>query len=63
MGEAVFDLARRARFTGLSGNFSLGHEILDGAVAQAGEDAGARAWIAIERGRLFNSAGEPARAG
>ncbi len=62
MGEAVFDLARRARFAGLSGNFSLGHEILDGAVAQADEDAGARAWIAIERGRLFNSAGEPARA-
>ncbi len=62
MGEAVFDLARRARFAGLSGNFALGHEILDGAVAEAGAEEGARAWIAIERGRLFNSAGEASRA-
>jgi tetratricopeptide (TPR) repeat protein len=62
VGETVFDLTRRARFAGLSGNFSLGHEILDGAAKQAGEDAWARASVAIERGRLFNSAGLPAEA-
>jgi len=62
MGETVFDLAQRARSAGLSGNFSLGHEILDGAAAQAGEDAWARARVAIERGRLFNSAGVPGEA-
>lgn len=62
MGETVFDLAQRARFAGLSGSFSLGHEILDTAAKQAGEDAWARARVAIERGRLFNSAGLPGEA-
>lgn len=58
--ESVVNLARRARVAGLSGNFQLGHQTLDeaaGLLSHGGEKAGA--WIAIERGRLHNTAGDP----
>lgn len=53
----VRDLARRARMAGLSGNFLQGHEILDQAQALVSDDPVGQASIAIERGRLHNSAG------
>jgi tetratricopeptide (TPR) repeat protein len=60
--EKVAGLAREARGHGLSGDFAAGHALLDEAAANAGEDADALAVIAIERGRLFHSAGSAAEA-
>ncbi len=57
VAEKVVELARQARGLGLSGDFAAGHVLLDEAAGIAGEDAGALAVIAIERGRLFHSAG------
>jgi tetratricopeptide (TPR) repeat protein len=58
MAGAVALMARQARRAGLSGQFEDGHRILDEAEDLAGSP-GDRARIAIERGRLENSAGSP----
>ncbi|WP_117193498.1 tetratricopeptide repeat protein [Rhizobium terrae] len=55
--EEVTALAREARSRGLLGEFAAGHASLDDADGLAGEEEGALAMIAIERGRLFHSAG------
>jgi len=60
--ERVTGLAREARGLGLSGDFAAGHVLLDEAAGIAGEETTALAVIALERGRLFNSAGSPAEA-
>jgi len=60
--DDVAGLAREARAKGLSGDFAGGHGVLDAAAEMADEGQQAQAMIAIERGRLFNSAGLPADA-
>lgn len=60
--DDVAGLAREARAKGLSGDFAGGHVLLDTAATIAGEGGEALAMIAIERGRLFNSAGSPGEA-
>ncbi|TGP55295.1 tetratricopeptide repeat protein [bacterium M00.F.Ca.ET.230.01.1.1] len=62
MTDSVSDLAGRARQLGLAGDFAAGHALIDQAVRLAGGDPQARATCALERGRLYNSAGERARA-
>ncbi|WP_056393188.1 MULTISPECIES: tetratricopeptide repeat protein [unclassified Rhizobium] len=58
--ESVLNLARRARIAGLSEDFQLGHQTLDEAAGLLSHDGEkASAWIAIERGRLHNTAGDP----
>ncbi|NUS21519.1 MAG: tetratricopeptide repeat protein [Mesorhizobium sp.] len=62
MTDSVSDLAGRARQLGLAGDFAAGHALIEQAVRLAGGDPQARATCALERGRLYNSAGERARA-
>jgi len=58
MADSVSDLAGRARKLGLAGDFAAGHALIDQACRLAGDDPKARAICALERGRLYNSAGE-----
>ncbi|WP_217575750.1 tetratricopeptide repeat protein [Mesorhizobium sp. GbtcB19] len=62
MADSVSDLAGRARQLGLAGDFAAGHALIDQAVRLAGGDPQARATCALERGRLYNSAGEREKA-
>lgn len=56
----VATLVARARRLGLAGDFRAGHALLNDAGKLAGSDEGELAACAIERGRLYNSAGSPA---
>ena len=58
MADTVSDLAGQARQLGLAGDFGAAHQLIDRAVLLAGEDPAGRATCAIERGRLYNSAGQ-----
>ncbi|GAA4159681.1 hypothetical protein GCM10022286_14480 [Gryllotalpicola daejeonensis] len=51
---------QRARALGLQQRFDEAHEVLDG--LGTGSDPAVEIRIALERGRLFNSAGQPAQA-
>ena len=62
MPDSVSDLAAQARRLGLAGDFAAGHALIDQAEQLAGDDPQARALCAIERGRLYNSAGESEKA-
>ncbi|MBW8907512.1 MAG: hypothetical protein JF620_00490 [Mesorhizobium sp.] len=62
MSDGVSDLAVQARRLGLAGDFAAGHALIDQAERLAGDDPTARALCAIERGRLYNSAGEREKA-
>lgn len=57
MTDKVSDLAGKARQLGLAGDYSAAHALLDQAMDLAGDDAAGLARCAIERGRLYNSAG------
>ncbi len=57
MTDGISDLAERARRLGLAGDFPGGHALIDEAEQMAANDPQARATCAIERGRLYNSAG------
>lgn len=61
MAEAdnVTTLAGRARRLGLVGDFQAAHALLNEAGKLAGTDDGDLAACAIERGRLYNTAGSP----
>ena len=62
MADSVSDMARRARELGLAGDFAAGHALIDQACRLAGNDPKACAICALERGRLYNSAGEREKA-
>lgn len=62
MADSVSDLARRARELGLAGDFAAGHALIDQTERLAGDDPRALAICALERGRLYNSAGEREKA-
>ncbi|MGX8012588.1 tetratricopeptide repeat protein [Mesorhizobium sp. ORM8.1] len=62
MSDSVSDLTGQARRLGLAGDFAAGHALIDQAERLAGDDPTARAICAIERGRLYNSAGEREKA-
>lgn len=51
-----------ARRKGLASKFDEAHAMLDEALIFAGDDPAGCGWCAIERGRLYNSAGEPENA-
>jgi tetratricopeptide (TPR) repeat protein len=62
-GEAVAVLrTQQARATGLAGDFEAAGRILDEVESAGPTSAHARARIAIERGRVLNSTGDPAGA-
>src|SRR5690349_13054174 len=52
-------LTQLARIEGLRDRFAAGDELIDEAVALAGDDKAALARIALERGRLRRSGGDP----
>lgn len=56
----VATLVGRARRLGLAGDFGAAHALLNEANKLAGSDDGDLAACAIERGRLYNTAGSPA---
>jgi len=58
MAADISNLARQARQLGLAGEFALAHRLIDRAARLAGDDPADRATCAIERGRLYNSAGD-----
>ncbi|UVK51064.1 tetratricopeptide repeat protein [Mesorhizobium sp. AR02] len=58
MADTVSDLAAQARQLGLAGDFGTAHQLIDRAKLLAGNDSAGRATCAIERGRLYNSAGQ-----
>lgn len=62
MRDNVADLTQKARQLGLAGDFNGGHALVDQALALAGNDPAGLAMCAIERGRLYNSAGQPGEA-
>ncbi len=62
MADSVSDLAGRARERGLTGDFAAGHALIDQAERLASDDLEARAVCALERGRLYNSAGDREKA-
>jgi tetratricopeptide (TPR) repeat protein len=62
MADSVSDLAGRARKLGLAGDFATSHALIDQACRLAGDDPEARAICALERGRLYNSAGDREKA-
>jgi tetratricopeptide (TPR) repeat protein len=56
-------LSQVARAMGLQGRFEEGHQVLDAAASQmTGTDEVPRLRLLLERGRLFNSGGDPERA-
>jgi tetratricopeptide (TPR) repeat protein len=58
MADDVSDLTGEARQLGLAGDFGAAHRLIDRATVLAGEDPTRRAACTIERGRLYNSAGQ-----
>jgi tetratricopeptide (TPR) repeat protein len=58
MADTVSDLAAKARKLGLAGDFGTAHQLIERAALLAGNDPFGRATCAIERGRLYNSAGQ-----
>ncbi|WP_161634487.1 tetratricopeptide repeat protein [Mesorhizobium loti] len=58
MADDVLDLTGQARQLGLAGDFGTAHQLIDRAMRLAGGDSTGRAACAIERGRLYNSAGQ-----
>ncbi|MBN9222134.1 MAG: tetratricopeptide repeat protein [Mesorhizobium sp.] len=58
MMDTVSDLAGRARQLGVAGDFGAAHALIDQAMRLADNDAAGLARCAIERGRLYNSAGQ-----
>ncbi|WP_136615952.1 MULTISPECIES: tetratricopeptide repeat protein [Mesorhizobium] len=58
MADESSDLTGQARRLGLAGDFAAAHALIDRAMRLAGSDPIGRATCAIERGRLYNSAGQ-----
>lgn len=58
VADDVLDLTGQARQMGLAGDFGAAHRLIDQAMVLAGGNPTGRARCAIERGRLYNSAGQ-----